>query len=1242
MVGGQQMHNVTRLRGTVWIVFQIGLLTSTIASAEDWPMWRKDAGRTAATSEQLAETLHLQWSRSLGTLKPAWTEDPRIQFDAHYEPVIGGQTLFVGASRNDSVTAFDLNTGEQKWRFYANGPVRFAPVVAGDHLYVSSDDGYFYCLNSNDGALRWKFRAAPNDRKALANARLSSVWPIRGGAVLENGKIYFTCGVWPFEGTFLYTLDAQTGESIAPPNRKIKTLDKLTPQGYLVKNGDKLLIPCGRGIAACLDLEADRFISHLYGNRTTTFHVSSIGNYIFHGGSTYEMEAGKAYSLTALYPVLTDDVVYFGDYKYVVARDLHKPKIERRIDRRGKETIKTRLSLLWTLHNQKILDVPETDYLKWLESHPLRVDLKAGNRLYGHQDKSIFALNLSANGRDPRVSWTHTIKETPATMIAANGKLVVVTREGSLHCFGDQQTKTPRSYAEKNHALTVKQDEWVDRTGRLLNLTQGNRGYCLVLGAGTGRLIEELVRQSEFTIIAVEPDQKKVRQLREKFDSAGLYGSRVLVQQGDPLTFDLPAYLAELVVSEDLSAIGKTSDSRAWQAVFRSLRPYGGTACLELADDHYKQLSATITEKDFPRASLKQADGFVLLSRSGALAGAADWTHEYGDASNTLMSRDELVKAPLGVLWFGGPAGHGDLFYNRTYWGPSMAVIEGRMFLQGLGKLTAVDVYTGRLIWQIPLKETPENNPGRLGNDFEEKIAGHHFLAVRDGVYLVNSKKTCLRIDPATGETLAEFTLPNPDDDWGRIRVHGDLLLASAFGMSKKMGEKFGKLPLELVAMDRRSGDVVWTHRAEMSFPVVALSGERIYAFDGALENFYSHWKRRGQIPKTLDERYITAIDVDTGRQVWKHRTEVVGSWLSYSSRNDVLLVSNRETISAFRGIDGTEMWKKYATGRGFRGHAERPDHMGHPENLWDKIIVSNDQVLDQRGPGMAYELETGKPITRTNPITGKPIYWEFTKLGHHCNYAIASPHLLTFRAGSAGYCDIDSANTSRLEGFRSGCRNSLIPANGVLNSPNMAHGCECGYSLFTSLGLVHVPDAEFWSYSALKIDTTKDRVQRLGINLGAPGDRLAKNGTLWLDHPGVGGSSPAVSIELGGENLHYFNQHSAFVQAGDLKWVAASGVEGAASLTVTLASASSKPRSFTVRLHFLEPNDNQADQRVFDVHLQGQLVLKGFNPVKAANGSNRAVVCEFKDIQAATRLKIDLKAITGRTLLNGVEILAD
>ena len=61
--------------------------------------------------------------------------------------------------------------------------------------------------------------------------------------------------------------------------------------------------------------------------------------------------------------------------------------------------------------------------------------------------------------------------------------------------------------------------------------------------------------------------------------------------------------------------------------------------------------------------------------------------------------------------------------------------------------------------------------------------------------------------------------------------------------------------------------------------------------------------------------------------------------------------------------------------------------------------------------------------------------------------------------SADAGFYDIASGGTGRLKGFRSGCRNSLIPANCVLNAPNMVHDCSCSYSIFTSLGLVHVPE---------------------------------------------------------------------------------------------------------------------------------------------------------------------------------------
>ena len=37
----------------------------------------------------------------------------------------------------------------------------------------------------------------------------------------------------------------------------------------------------------------------------------------------------------------------------------------------------------------------------------------------------------------------------------------------------------------------------------------------------------------------------------------------------------------------------------------------------------------------------------------------------------------------------------------------------------------------------------------------------------------------------------------------------------------------------------------------------------------------------------------------------------------------------------------------------------------------------------------------------------------------------------------------------------------------------------------------------------------------RVGLNFGAPGDRVSDEGTLWLDQPDVGGPSQQVAVEL-------------------------------------------------------------------------------------------------------------------------------
>lgn len=51
--------------------------------------------------------------------------------------------------------AFDAATGAPIWRVRPGGPLRGAPTIANDNVYVVSQDNQLYALNPADGTLRW-------------------------------------------------------------------------------------------------------------------------------------------------------------------------------------------------------------------------------------------------------------------------------------------------------------------------------------------------------------------------------------------------------------------------------------------------------------------------------------------------------------------------------------------------------------------------------------------------------------------------------------------------------------------------------------------------------------------------------------------------------------------------------------------------------------------------------------------------------------------------------------------------------------------------------------------------------------------------------------------------------------------------------------------------------------------------------------------------------------------------------
>ncbi|MCL4204631.1 MAG: hypothetical protein KJ000_19255 [Pirellulaceae bacterium] len=105
------------------------------------------------------------------------------------------------------------------------------------------------------------------------------------------------------------------------------------------------------------------------------------------------------------------------------------------------------------------------------------------------------------------------------------------------------------------------------------------------------------------------------------------------------------------------------------------------------------RIEEIVKDEAFPGADVQQAGDFVLLVRSGALPGAADWSHAEANAASTGASEDEL-RSPNAVLWFGASQR-----WHKYPGQNQVRVSGGRLIVYEQGFLRAGDVYTGRKIW---------------------------------------------------------------------------------------------------------------------------------------------------------------------------------------------------------------------------------------------------------------------------------------------------------------------------------------------------------------------------------------------------------------------------------------------------------------------------------------------------------------------------------------------------------------
>ncbi len=1203
-------------------------------------MWRYDHNRSASTPEQLADQLYLQWQVEYSPRIPVW-DDPLnqnlMQFDRIFEPVVADNKLFIGFNDQDKVVALDINSGRELWHYYADGPVRLPLAVNKDRIYFTGDDGYCYCLDSGDGSLVWKRLLAPSNNKLLGNKRLISMWPARGGIVIKDDIIYTAASIFPLMGTFIYALDAATGNIIwknegtgsnyiLQPHRSPAFAD-VAPQGCFTISGNILLVAGGRSVPAAFDIKTGNELYYqLSASGKTGGAFTCSNDRVFfnhhreHKTSLYDSKTGnKLFPYAGEYPVVDGDTIYSSG-ENIVAYALDEKNIP---------------DTLWSL------DISATNDL-----------IKAGNVLYAADSTGITAVRIEKD-KKPVIMWRIYSDINIDRLVASNGKLIAVSDDGTIRIYGDKQVL----YKVTQQEPVVIHKSRFSKIRKIIRSTGVKEGYAVVFGTDDAGILQTLALKTSLNIIAFDKDQHRIDALREYFDNQGIKTDRLSFLLHEGKYPALPKYFSSLTIINDISYLNGF-EKDVISDIYESSRPYDGKIWIRARRKARKKLASVISDLNLYGAMIKKRFRYMVLSRTGALEGSAPWTHNYGDIANTVKSDDRMVKAPLGILWFGGNSNMDVL--PRHGHGPGEQVVDGRLIIQGINSISARDVYTGRVLWKRDFEKLmddswmvfydetyDEENP--LDPKYNQvhlpgaNARGTNFIATKEFVYLIEGNK-CNLIDIRTGEIDKVFETGDDNTmELGYIGVYEDLLIlgnnfAEFTGLENDpiriRNPKFTEYNLtasrELIVMDRFKGKRLWSIKANHGFihNSVIAGDNIIFCLDKLPQYLETKLRRRGETPP--EGSRLLYLDARTGEIILEDAKDIFGTWLGYSSEYKLLLQATRPSRDMLNGEEGNRIIAYNVVTR---------------EKMWDKAvryanppIIHNDKIYTN---GEGFYLLTGDPIVERDPITGEELKWNFRR-EYGCGIVAASEHLLTFRSASAGFINLATfEGTASLGGWRSGCSTNLIVADGVLNSPDYTRTCQCPYQNQTSLALINMPWMTYWTNS--NYIWSGKRIKQFGLNLNAPGDRTSDNNTLWMDFPAVGGAAPGIPVEV--DTMDYFEirKEPISVLSENTPWVSSSAIVGLRSLEITLSNQKDVPEaSYRINLYFSEPDNKQPGERVFNIRLQNETVIENFDIMNEAGKSDKEIIKSFSGIKAGKRLRVDLIPVTGNTILSGIELIQE
>lgn len=187
----------------------------------DWPVFRGNPAQTGVATEALPDKLEILWN-------------VKLQRGIASTAAIVDSVAYVGCY-DEHLYAFDLATGQEKWKFKA-GSFKAAPSVFEGAVYIGDEDGTFWCVDAVKGSKRWSveidstitgganfagdlvfFGAHDSTLHAFHRADGKPAWtyktkqgPIYGSALVANGQTFLAgCD------SMLHVVDVKDGKGVA-------------------------------------------------------------------------------------------------------------------------------------------------------------------------------------------------------------------------------------------------------------------------------------------------------------------------------------------------------------------------------------------------------------------------------------------------------------------------------------------------------------------------------------------------------------------------------------------------------------------------------------------------------------------------------------------------------------------------------------------------------------------------------------------------------------------------------------------------------------------------------------------------------------------------------------------------------------------------------------------------------------------------------------------------------------------